>query len=265
MSAVVCGKRSFFEDLPASPQSTSPPVSKRLRCSSPVRLSPFSNAHALIDQLISIFPDMDNQLLERVLIECGNDLNAAIKSLHELSLGRVEGNLDSAEESNVNLEKGIATTDEDRAPLAGHSAENNLHMDGVEWVELFVREMMSATSMDDARSRAKRLLEILEQSICVRASAETSQSYHNENAMFKEQIEVLVRENTILKRAVAIQHERQKEYDDRTREVQHMKQLLLQYQEQLRTLEVNNYALKMHLQQAQQSKSFPGRFNPDVF
>lgn len=54
----------------------------------------------------------------------------------------------------------------------------------------------------------------------------------------KEQIEVLLRENTILKRAVAIQHERQKEYDERNQEVQQLKQLIAQYQEQMRTLEV---------------------------
>ena len=61
MSAIVCGKRSFYEDLPASPQSASPPVSKRLRYSnstSPVRFSPLS----LIDQLRVLFPNMDNQV-----------------------------------------------------------------------------------------------------------------------------------------------------------------------------------------------------------
>lgn len=58
----------------------------------------------------------------------------------------------------------------------------------------------------------------------------------------KEQIEVLIRENTILKRAVAIQHERQKEFEDKNLELQHLKQLVAQYQEQLRTLEVRtNY------------------------
>ncbi|KAI8000867.1 hypothetical protein LOK49_LG09G02556 [Camellia lanceoleosa] len=35
MSAIVYGKRSFFEDIPSSPQSSSsPPVSQRLRYSS---------------------------------------------------------------------------------------------------------------------------------------------------------------------------------------------------------------------------------------
>lgn len=56
--------------------------------------------------------------------------------------------------------------------------------------------------------------------------------------MLKQQIEGLVRENTILKRAVAIQHERQKEFEERNQELQHLKQLVSQYQEQCRTLEV---------------------------
>lgn len=57
--------------------------------------------------------------------------------------------------------------------------------------------------------------------------------------MLKEQIVGLLRDNTVLKRAVSIQHERQKEYDERNSEVQLLKQLLGQYQEQLRTLEVS--------------------------
>lgn len=57
--------------------------------------------------------------------------------------------------------------------------------------------------------------------------------------MLKEQMEVLLRENVILKRAVAIQHERQKENDERNQEVQQLKQLLTQYQEKLRTLEAS--------------------------
>lgn len=58
--------------------------------------------------------------------------------------------------------------------------------------------------------------------------------------MLKEHIEGLLRDNAILKRAVAIQHERQKENDERNQEVQQLKQLLGQYQEQLRTLEVSD-------------------------
>ncbi|KAF8407154.1 hypothetical protein HHK36_006280 [Tetracentron sinense] len=159
----------------------------------------------------------------------------------------------------------IVTTDGDVASSVDPLASNNLPVDGAEWVELFVREMMSASNMDDARARASRVLEVLEKSICARVGVEAVQSSHKENMMLKEQVEVLVRENTILKRAVAIQYERQKEYDNRSQELQHLKQLVSQYQEQLRTLEVNNYALSMHLRQAQQSNSLPGRFHPDVF
>lgn len=56
--------------------------------------------------------------------------------------------------------------------------------------------------------------------------------------LLKEQIEGLIRDNSVLKRAVSIQHERQKEYEGRNQEFQHLKQLVSQYQEQLRTLEV---------------------------
>ncbi|RVX11196.1 hypothetical protein CK203_013130 [Vitis vinifera] len=160
---------------------------------------------------------------------------------------------------------GVAATNGEVVSSEDPSAPKNLSMDGAEWVELFVREMMSASNMDDARARASRALEVLEKSICARASAEAAQSFHQENLMLKEQVEALLQENIILKRAVSIQHERQKESEERNQELQHLKQVVTQYQEQLRTLEVNNYALSMHLRQAQQSSSIPGHFHPDVF
>lgn len=53
-------------------------------------------------------------------------------------------------------------------------------------------------------------------------------------------METLLRDNAILKRAVAIQHERHKEYDEKNQEVLQLKQVVAQCQEQLRTLEVNS-------------------------
>lgn len=51
-----------------------------------------------------------------------------------------------------------------------------LNLDGKEWVELFVREMMSASDMTNAKERAARALEALEKSINARAGAEAMQS-----------------------------------------------------------------------------------------
>lgn len=53
-------------------------------------------------------------------------------------------------------------------------ALNNLPADGAEWIDFFVREMMVATSVDDARARAARILEVLEKSISARARAEVT-------------------------------------------------------------------------------------------
>jgi hypothetical protein len=285
MSAVVCGKRSsFFEDIPSSP-----PVTKRIRFSnSPVRYSPPRNAgspssstfqylqspHLLaLDHLVTFFPEMDKQLLERALEECGDDLDSAIRSLNELRLGSVDNlgsvNVKSGSLPDPNAEfqgQGAGTANGETAAANNNSTGGeNQEMAGSDWVELFVREMMNASNMDDARTRASRALEFLEKSICARATAEAAQGLQQENIMLKEQLQALVQENTVLKRAVSIQHERQKEFEDRSQELHNLKQMVSQYQEQLRTLEVNNYALTMHLRQAQQSNSISGRFHPDVF
>ncbi|MQL71049.1 hypothetical protein Taro_003385 [Colocasia esculenta] len=83
--------------------------------------------------------------------------------------------------------------------------------------------------------------------------------------MLKEQIEGILHDNSILKRAVAIQNECQKEFDERNQELQHLKQLAAQYQEQRRTLEINNFALSMHLETSPAKQLIPGRFHSDVF
>lgn len=210
---------------------------------------------------------MDPEDLEGVLLENGNDLDSAIKSLQELCL-RAERQSGSPEEFSSNPEQGNLTNDVDGNAAAASqnpSAVENFAINGAEWVDLFVREMMSAASINDAKARAFRLLEVLEKAISKRAGDELAQNLQKENAVLKEQIEALVRENSILKRAVAIQHERQKEFEEKNHELQHLKQLVSQYQEQIRTLEMNNYALTMHLRQAEQSSSIPGRFHPDVF
>nr|GMD35550.1 Biogenesis of lysosome-related organelles complex 1 subunit 6 like [Ipomoea batatas] len=259
MSAIVCGKRSFFDDIPSSPTSASPPISKKIRrasSTSPVRFSVAPSPTSLFHQLRAQFPDMDSQLIEKALEECGYNLDAAIKSLNEMQLGRAQGKSSADVETNTNMQN---------VPSEDPTLQCNLPVDGSGWVELLLKEMMGAASIDDARARASRVLESLEKSISLRAGAESTQNIQKENMMLKEQVEALIRDNTLLKRAVAIQHERQKEHDDKSQEVQHLKQLVSQYQQQLSSLEVSNYALKMHLLQAQQGNNIPGRFHPDVF
>lgn len=277
MSAVVCGKRSssiFGDELIPSPSSP-PSPSHHHHPSKRARWSPPRPREALLHQLRARFPNMDPQLLERALEASGDDLDSAIKSLNELRLESAEAILSATA---CEFEKGISSD----VQLSVEGMVNNGHLGVVtenppaadncqtshhssEWVELFVREMLSSSDIDEARARASRALEAFEKSIMDRAGIEAAQNLHRENAMLKEQLAIILQENAVLKRGVAIQHERQKEFDVRTQEVDSLKQLVLQYQEQLKTLEINNYALRVHLKQAQQNNSLPGRFPPDVF
>ncbi|CAA6670492.1 unnamed protein product [Spirodela intermedia] len=289
MSALVLGKRSscFFEDLhhhaaATAAASTPPSASKKARFgSSSFRFSPTSSAASpstrdvvsssftggsptVLGHLRSLFPDMDEQLLERVLEASGNDLDSAIKSLTELRLGPAKEHPHSVM-SNPNEYDGAAVQPSAEAALVVVRQRGGAPGGRCRWVEVLVREMMNAANVDDARARASAVLEVFEKSVAGRVTVNATGTLQKENAVLKEQLEGLLRDNEILKRAVAIQHERQKEFDEKTQELHHLKQLLAQYQEQLRTLEVNNYALSLHLKQAQQSSSIPGRFHPDVF
>lgn len=202
---------------------------------------------------------MDRQLLEKALEESGDDLDSAIRRLNELCLSAAATTADASHEIDSQFAaKGTNSTED---PPKG----SNLPGSGAEWVELLVGEVLSASNVEDAKARLSQGLEALEKSIRDSAAAEAANRFQKESVMLKQQLDVVLQENAILKRAVSIQHDRQKEFDEMGQELHQLKQLVSQYQEQLRTLEVNNYALAMHLKQAQQSNSLPGRFHPDVF
>ena len=80
-------------------------------------------------------------------------------------------------------------------------------------------------------------------------------SVQQENLMLRLQLEAIVEENSSLKRAVVTQQKRQKDTEDQSQELQGLMQMVTQHQEQLKTLEVNKYALTLHLKQALQNNS----------
>ncbi|KAF9596305.1 hypothetical protein IFM89_008831 [Coptis chinensis] len=91
--------------------------------------------------------------------------------------------------------------------------------------------------MDDARLRATRMLEAFERSIV----AHFTESDRLELASLKEH--GLLKDNQILKRAVAIQHVRNSEQEEKLKEVEHLKHVINQYQDQLRKLEETDVIL----------------------
>lgn len=68
-------------------------------------------------------------------------------------------------------------TNNDEAPAQAPQIVTNLSTESAEWVELFVREMLSASNIDDAKARASRALEVLEKSIRERVTTEVAQSF----------------------------------------------------------------------------------------
>lgn len=74
-----------------------------------------------------------------------------------------------------------------------------------------------------------------------------------------------LRENAILKRAVAIQHTRMKEAADKDQQHQQLRQMLSQYEERCRTLEAANYSLNLHLKAATSAQHVMGGRPPDVY
>jgi len=217
-------------------------------------------------RLREAFPEMDDQVVARALEVNGNDIDAAIRSLTELRLaaGAPEGSAAAAEV----VEKAatavadntatVATPTRPEAPASRETAaEEGLPKTAEEWVDTVVQEMSQSRDLDDARSRAAQLLEAFERMAKGAAMQETE--------ALRAHVQTLERNNTILKRAVAIQASRQGEQEQQAHEVQELRKLVAQYQEQLQAAQVSNYSLSMHLRQAIDHQTNPSQRNPDVF
>ncbi|KAF7068883.1 hypothetical protein CFC21_074591 [Triticum aestivum] len=152
--------------------------------------------------------------------------------------------------------EGVTTHRDDAdAPAQPAAAETgHVKQPAGEWAEVLVSEMASATSMDDARCRAARILEAFGGAVCARAARVVRDK--------DRELENVRRQNTILKKAVVIQHRQHNENEEKGRELQVQ---VAQYREQVRRLEADNYGLSMHLRNAGRGASMPGNFHPEVF
>lgn len=250
MAVVVGGclgtKRGLFDEDPFSP-----PSSKRLRfAGSPARCSPAAPAseQAKFAHLLTLFPEMEPQTVAEALETAGNNIESAIE--------RLEG---------LRLSCGAGAVPEETPPIAPVEGTEPCGDTTAPWTEAIVQEMSGSANIDDARRRASTLLVRFEAEVTRRATQGASENV----AELKNHLQTLVRDNTILKRAVAIQNTRQQEQAGREQEVAELRQTVAQYQEQLKNAELHNYALTMHLRQAMQSVCGPAgsgpHHPPDVF
>lgn len=267
MSAGVCGKRVGFEDMFGSSSPTSCSAAKRARRSGSG--SDFgSGSEDSVAALFEMFPDLDPELVERVCTSHNNKVEDAIESLRALAFANVsERNKSQCFDSTIS--KNFADVPGESTAACSQmsdqrvedvedirsSAEGENMTGSSNWVNLFVHEMMNARDVDDARGLAARILEAFEQSI----TAPWTASAEMEHASLNEHLQSLLNDNQILKRAIAIQHDRNLEQEESAKAVEQLKHVLSQYQEKVRSLELTNYSLKLDLQRAQ------GQFHSHIY
>mmetsp|Transcript_8576 Transcript_8576/g.21392 ORF Transcript_8576/g.21392 Transcript_8576/m.21392 type:complete len:116 (-) Transcript_8576:408-755(-) len=115
--------------------------------------------------------------------------------------------------------------------------------------------MAKCRDMGDARVRAAGVLQHFERFV-------KAQSKEEGRAKLLE----IQRENAILKKAVQIQNSKLNEKAGQDQEVQQLRQMLAQYQEQVHSLELQKYSLSLHLQKAASGGTLgSSHHNPDVF
>ncbi|KAH0876335.1 hypothetical protein HID58_073697 [Brassica napus] len=125
-----------------------------------------------------------------------------------------------------------------------------------------IREVTQSTGNDDAKVRAATVLEALAKVLSAREQVANKfqdcsrKRYRLNHWRVQQQVEALIKDNAVLKRAVAIQHERHK---DTNQQLELLKQLIPQNTRcflililNKRKMQVNNYGLNLRIQQVEQ-------------
>ncbi|RLM91922.1 uncharacterized protein C2845_PM08G18570 [Panicum miliaceum] len=179
----------------------------------------------------------------RALEQCERDLDLAIERLVNLRLDPEHDAVEGAA-SDIN---GEVVRHAPAAAAAVPVPSGGGIISRAEWVERLMAEMSSAADAGDARARAARFLE----DFGAAAAPSGGERY------------TALRENAILKKAVRLQLRLDREKEAANRELQRQ---LAGFQERVRRLEADKYALTMHLRRARpQGGSMSGRFHPEVF
>lgn len=204
--------------------------------------------------LRALFPNMTDQAITDALAEFGDNVDAAIKHLNALNL-----TFDQPEAGDIKQSQDI---------VYEHKRVEEKSQVGRQerWTDILVAEMSMAKDVEDAKARATAVLSDFQNEIC-NASLPSKERGDAHSATSQE----LVKENMILKRAVAIQNSRLQELVvSKDGQVKELEAALGAANEKIHALEVQNYGLQVHLRRATELQSNNEQFssnlpNPDVF
>lgn len=211
--------------------------------------------------LRALFPHMTDQAITNALAEFGDNVDAAIKHLNALNLS-----FDQPSESPVVHDHGEQSRHQKGK---GNSDVGRLER----WTDILVDEMSKAKDVGDAKARASAVLVDFQNEIYTTSTTPNKDQKvgltNDRNDLGGGTSQELVKENMILKRAVAIQNSRLHELAGKDGQVKELELALRAANEKIHALEVQNYGLQVHLRRATEqctSEKYSGTLNnPDVF
>uniref|UniRef100_A0A6U0ZAX3 Uncharacterized protein n=1 Tax=Polytomella parva TaxID=51329 RepID=A0A6U0ZAX3_9CHLO len=242
-----------------------------------------------LNTLMNVFIDFDDKVVRDTFFESLYNIDVATKRLMDMRLLRLEQESKVAEEIISNsvspecLENGH---DEDRkTDVKPEIEESNsgaiptpesheIASTATEWADILVQEMSAATNLADARSKAAAILERFESCMVFSLKA---QAISEAEASVRPRLTELTNENRILKKAVQIQHRQTAELRQAAAaaaatsnaEIRSLFGQLDQSREKIRSLDLANYSLTVHLERATNggvmSLPYVHPRNPDVY
>jgi len=230
-----------------------------------------------LQKLKIIFPDMEEKLLNDVLKDCDNNVQKAIESLNMLSIseGTTEMLQDDQEEAFTQIDRIDTTTLKVDAPLETRvhykpkikSAQKPQPQNGElntpkDFACALIKHLKQIGSEEEAKNMAQMAFEAFEARI-----VDKEEKMAPENLELKDNLKRLIKDNSILKKAVLIQNEKCQNAMRLEHENSELHMHLRNMEESLKREKIANMQLQMYLMgnSCRKDDFFPGDGNQDVF
>jgi len=219
---------------------------------------------------------MTEEIISGVLTNCSQNVEAAIDALNNLNLS--DSPKRNGQDNNSKMTTSSSSLEESKGPsTSNEQSESKIHQRAVEegWRQEklnrvahdygrgLIDQVQNTTNVVDAANFAKMAFKEYERQVLQEYEVEKVPKLEDENESLKEHLNTLIRDVSLLKRAVVVQNKMHQANQEKINEADALKEENDRLRAELQSEKMNNYTLQCYLKMNEGGQM--NMNNPDIF